>query len=104
MYLPPSSEIRSYSSLQIHILESKGELTIKNPYKRKVTKEELKALAQSVGGLSFEYNREEPIEPIIQAIVSWRGREEESPPQSESPPAVKTSEEMNDTACECQLY
>ena len=47
--------------MQIHIVESKSELTVKDKHKRKVRLEELKELADSVGGKTFTYNRDEAI-------------------------------------------
>ena len=86
-------------------MESKGELTVKNPHKRKVSVEDLKALAASVGGLSFVYSRGEAVEPIFQAMVSHKGSKTSKKVEVEGVGApVLGHSETNDTACECELF
>ena len=64
-------EVRCYSDLQVHIVESKWELTRKDPIKRKVTLGELEKLAHSAGGLLFSYVRDQEVESILQKVLTY---------------------------------
>ena len=54
-------ELRCYPTLQVHIVESKDELTLKDPIKRKVSRLELEQLAAEVGGHLFQYTRTDSV-------------------------------------------
>ena len=44
-------------NMSIHIIETKGELTIKDPMKRKVTKQMLHKITDKLNGGIFQYNQ-----------------------------------------------
>lgn len=90
--------MRCYPKLQVHVVESKTEATLRDPHKRKVQREELERMARAVGGRVLEYRRDEPIEPLLQAVVEWR------PPVPTGEEVGLPSTEMNNTACECEVY
>jgi hypothetical protein len=83
------------------VVESKTEVTVRDQHKRKVQREELEKMARAVGGKVLEYRRDEPIEPLLQAVVEWKPP---APSILEKEPAHMPTTEMNNTACECELY